>query len=65
MAAGGMADRARAEEEEARPVKRRSVIILGAGMSGLVSGLLLHRAGHDVTILEYQDGWEGVSGQNP
>ena len=30
----------------------KKVIIIGAGMSGLVAGYELTRAGHDVTILE-------------
>lgn len=32
--------------------RQREVAIIGAGMAGLVSGWLLERAGHDVTIFE-------------
>jgi monoamine oxidase len=33
----------------------RKVLVLGAGMAGLTAALALHRRGHDVTVLEYQD----------
>jgi len=33
----------------------RTVLVLGAGMSGLTAALALMRRGHDVTIIEYQD----------
>src|SRR5690349_19490678 len=32
--------------------KPKKIVILGAGMSGLVAGTLLKKAGHHVTILE-------------
>jgi 2-polyprenyl-6-methoxyphenol hydroxylase-like FAD-dependent oxidoreductase len=32
------------------------IIVLGAGVSGLAAGLLLHRDGHDVTVLERDEG---------
>ncbi|MBM7094765.1 flavin monoamine oxidase family protein [Bacillus sp. H-16] len=35
-----------------RPAKRKRVIVLGAGMAGLVSASLLKQAGHSVTLLE-------------
>lgn len=31
------------------------VLVLGAGMSGLTAALSLHRAGHKVRVIEYQD----------
>ncbi|MFN2484664.1 MAG: flavin monoamine oxidase family protein [Candidatus Limnocylindria bacterium] len=40
---------------EARPGPRKRVIIVGAGMAGLVAGLELKREGHDVLILEAQN----------
>ncbi len=33
----------------------RKVLVLGAGMAGLTAALALHRRGHDVTVIEYQD----------
>lgn len=33
----------------------RKVLVLGAGMAGLTAALALHRRGHDVTVVEYQD----------
>ena len=35
--------------------KSKRILVLGAGMSGLTAALALHRRGHDVEILEYQD----------
>jgi monoamine oxidase len=36
-------------------VSPRRVLVLGAGMSGLTAALALHRRGHDVTVIEYQN----------
>lgn len=44
--------RARAEAPRLKP---KRVLVLGAGMSGLTAALALHRRGHDVEVLEYQD----------
>jgi monoamine oxidase len=35
--------------------QRRQILVLGAGMSGLTAALSLLRAGHDVTVIEYQN----------
>ena len=40
---------------ESRPGPRKRVVIIGAGMAGLVAGLELKREGHDVLILEAQN----------
>ncbi|HLL51000.1 MAG TPA: FAD-dependent oxidoreductase, partial [Thermomicrobiales bacterium] len=31
------------------------ILVLGAGMAGLTAALALHRRGHDVTVIEYQN----------
>ena len=33
----------------------KTILILGAGMSGLTAALSLLRRGHNVTVIEYQD----------
>ncbi|MGI9252314.1 MAG: FAD-dependent oxidoreductase, partial [Thermomicrobiales bacterium] len=35
------------------------VIVIGAGMSGLTAALALHRRGHDVRVVEYQNRFGG------
>jgi len=45
-------------DTDARPT---SVIIVGAGMAGLVAGMLLKDAGHTVTILEARNRGEVAS----
>jgi monoamine oxidase len=34
---------------------RQRVLVLGAGIAGLTAAVALHRVGHDVTVIEYQD----------
>jgi len=41
--------------EELPKLKPKRVLVLGAGMSGLSAALALHRRGHDVEVLEFQD----------
>jgi monoamine oxidase len=40
---------------EARPGDRKRVVIIGAGLAGLVAALELRREGHDVLVLEAQN----------
>ncbi|MBA4030450.1 MAG: amino acid oxidase, partial [Planctomyces sp.] len=40
---------------EMPPRKPKRLLVLGAGMSGLTAALALHRRGHDVQVLEYQN----------
>lgn len=50
---------AAAQSPSPQPTPTRSgseeVLVLGAGMSGLTAALSLHRAGHKVTVIEYQN----------
>jgi Monoamine oxidase len=43
------------EAKPAAPGESLEVLVLGAGMSGLTAALSLHRAGHKVRVIEYQD----------
>jgi monoamine oxidase len=38
-----------------RATSPMKVLVLGAGMAGLTAALALHRRGHDVTVIEYQN----------
>ncbi|WP_126146664.1 flavin monoamine oxidase family protein [Synechococcus elongatus] len=49
LAAGGQA------QTRSTPVRKRSVLVLGAGMAGLTAALSLLRRGHQVTVIEYQN----------
>lgn len=39
----------------AQAPQKRHILVLGAGMSGLTAALSLLRAGHDVSVIEYQN----------
>jgi monoamine oxidase len=45
---------ARAQQGELTTAPLR-ILVLGAGMAGLTAALALHRRGHDVTVVEYQN----------
>lgn len=42
-------------KEKDQPAESQEIAILGAGMSGLTAALSLHRAGHKVRVVEYQN----------
>lgn len=52
LAGNPLAGSVRAEVSRPKP---KRVLVLGAGMSGLTAAVALHRRGHDVEVLEYQD----------
>ena len=47
--------------EKFAPGRPKKVIIVGAGMAGLVAGYELKRAGHEPLILEASSGWAAGS----
>lgn len=49
------ASKSRATRVTSSSVAKKKVLVLGAGMAGLTAALALHRLGHTVEVIEYQN----------